>query len=358
VRIAYICHYDAFRTDGVVEKISTQAAEWRRHGHIVEIFCIAPPAAGREPAMHARIFSFAGYRQRAGATLKLARAVRAYAPECIYMRGDLWLPPLGRLLRSRPSIVEINGDLSELSMPGRPRSALLYGMFSNAIMLRSAAGLVFVNNELAGRQIFSGFKKARVVIANGAKLPTGRALPAPDNARPRLALLAGAPLPWQGLDKVLWLAEHMPEADFDLIGPSESDLPAAPPDNVTIHGMLSTHAYESILLSCDVGIGTIALHRKDCSESSPLKTREYLLAGLPVILGYQDTDFIGEDPWYILTIANTESNVRDHVDEIRAFVERACGRRAPREELATRIGSPAKEAERLRFFERVVAERV
>jgi len=357
MRIAYICHYDAFRFDGVVLKISTQVAEWRGHGHSVEIFCLAPPAAGRKPALAARIFPFAGYRQRAGATLKLGRAVRAYAPDCIYMRGDLYLPPLGRLLRSCASVVEINGDLSELRLPGRPRWALWYATFSNAVTARNVAGLVFVAHELARTPIFEACGKPRVVIGNGADARRIGHLPAPRNERPRVMLLAGVAHQWQGMDKFLWLAEQMPEADFDLVGPSECDLPAPPTRNVTVHGLLVATDYEPILASCDIGVGTLALHRVNRSENSPLKVREYLLAGLPVILAYDDTDFLEEDPWYVLKIANTESNVRDHLEQIRSFVERSRGRRAPREQLAKRLGAETKEAERLRFFERLVAER-
>ena len=357
MKIAYVCHYDAFLPDGVVEKISTQVAEWREHGHSIEIFCLSPPAAGRQPALAARIFPFTGHRQRAGATLKLGRAVGAYAPDCIYMRDDLYLPPLSRMLRSCASVVEINGDFSEFGLRGRPRLALWYAKFSSAVTLRNVAGLVFVTHELARAPVFEARPTSRVVIGNGAKARGIGQLHAPSNERPRIVMLVGAILPWQGTDKFLWLAEQMPEADFDLVGPSESDLPASPPDNVTVHGMLAVSDYESILASCDVGVGQLALHRKNSSENSPLKVRAYLLAGLPVVLAYEDTDFLGEDPWYILKIANTECNVRDHLEQIRSFVQRSRGRRAPREELAERLGSAAKEATRLRFFEQLVAER-
>lgn len=357
MRIAYVCHYDAFRCDGVVMKISTQVGEWRARGHSVEIFCLSAPAAARRPVLAARVFPFIGDRRRVGATLKLDRAVRAYAPDCIYMRGDLYVPPLGRMLRSCASVVEINGDFSELRLPGRSQRALWYAAFNNAVMLRNVAGLVFIAHELACAPIFRAHDKPRLVIGNGANARRFGHVPAPSNERPRVVLLAGALVPWQGLDKFLWLAEHMPEADFDLIGPSESDLPAAPTSNVTVYGMLAAPDYDPILASCDVGIGTLALHRKNGSEASPLKVREYLLAGLPVIVGYDDTDFLGEDPWYILKIPNSECNVRDDLERIRSFVHSSRGRRAPREELVERLASAAKEAARLRFFEQLVAER-
>jgi len=357
MRIAYVCHYDAFRSDGVILKIGTQVAEWRNLGHRVEIFCLSAPAAGRRPALAGRSFEFTGDRQRAGATLKLGRAVRAYAPDCIYMRSDLFLPPLWRMLRSCTSVIEINADFTELRLPERRRWSLWYARLSNALTMRNASGLVFVGHELSRAPIYEARGKIRVVIGNAGDARRIAHGPAPCNERARVVLLAGVAHHWQGMDKFMWLAEQMSEADFDLVGPSDSDLPVPAPANVTVHGMLTTNEYETILANSDVGVGTLALHRVDRSENSPLKVREYLLAGLPVIIGYDDTDFLGEDPWYILKIPNTEANVRDHLEEIRSFVERSRGRRAPREELVERLGAARKEAERVSFFERLLAKR-
>lgn len=47
--------------------------------------------------------------------------------------------------------------------------------------------------------------------------------------------------------------------------------------------------------NCQVCIGTLALHRKNMTEASPLKTREYLAHGFPVIIGYKDTAFYNQN---------------------------------------------------------------
>jgi len=41
--------------------------------------------------------------------------------------------------------------------------------------------------------------------------------------------------------------------------------------------------------AADVGVGALALERKNMREAQPIKTRHYLGSGLPVIIGYQDT---------------------------------------------------------------------
>jgi hypothetical protein len=356
MRIAYICYWHAFRSDGVAEKINVQAAEWRMVGNEVAIFCLspAPPPQGR-PAFDGPIFPFQGGAQRVAATLKLERAVRGYAPDCVYLRYDLFVPPLLRTLCSAPCAIEINSGRDELRLR-RGGAVRCYGDINRAITMRAASGLVFVSHELVHHAGFRTRGKPWVVIANGADGTRTAHLPAPANDRPRIVFLAGSLNHWHGLDKLVWLAERMPEADFDVVGPEPADLGVSLPANVTAHGLLAPSEYEPILASADVALGTLALHRKNMSEASPLKVRSYLLQGVPVVMAYDDTDFLGDVPWYILKLPNTESNVRDHLADIRLFVERSRGRRIPRELVDERVGAKAKEAVRLKFFEQLVRQ--
>jgi glycosyltransferase involved in cell wall biosynthesis len=356
VRIAYICYWDAFRADGVAEKINVQTAEWRVHGNEVEIFCLspAPPPQGR-PAFDGPIFAFEGAAQRIAATLKLERAVRRYAPDCVYLRYDHFVPPLVRTLRSAPCAIEINSGRDELRLR-RGGAVRRYGEINRAIMVRGASGLVFVSHELVHHRGLSAPGKPWVVIGNGADGERIRHFPAPANERPRIVFLVGSLNHWHGVDKLLWLAEQMPEADFDIVGPEPTDLPVSLPENVAAHGLLALSEYEPILANSDVAFGTLALHRLNMSEASPLKVRSYLLQGLPVVIAYDDTDFLGDVPWYILKLPNTESNVRDHLADIRSFVARSRGRRVPRELVVERVGAKAKEAARLEFLEQLVRQ--
>jgi hypothetical protein len=83
-------------------------------------------------------------------------------------------------------------------------------------------------------------------------------------------------------------------------------------------------------------------------EACPLKTREYLAYGLPVVIGYKDTDFPrGED--FLLQLPNREDNVRQELPAIREFVLRWKGKRVPRDAIA-HIDGVTKELARLEFF--------
>jgi hypothetical protein len=90
-------------------------------------------------------------------------------------------------------------------------------------------------------------------------------------------------------------------------------------------------------------------------EASPLKTREYLAYGIPVIGGYEDTDL--DDAECYLRIGNTEDNVDTEVSRIRRFVQQWRGRALDRSEIETKISSRVKELARLAFFEQAAHRR-
>jgi hypothetical protein len=70
----------------------------------------------------------------------------------------------------------------------------------------------------------------------------------------------------------------------------------------------------------DIGVGGFALWRKGLSETTAIKMREYLHAGLPVIVGYTETGLSGRCP-FVLTIDLRSSpalaDVRGFVADVR-----------------------------------------
>ena len=87
------------------------------------------------------------------------------------------------------------------------------------------------------------------------------------------------------------------------------------------------------------------------NEASTLKVREYLTAGLPVIMSHRDTDFPDGAP-FILELPNRPDAVVTHQAAIAEFVAAWKGRRVPRSEVA-HLDLEAKEAARLRFLEQL-----
>jgi hypothetical protein len=100
-------------------------------------------------------------------------------------------------------------------------------------------------------------------------------------------------------------------------------------------------------------VGTLALHRKGMEEACPLKLPEYLLTGIPTIIGYRDANFLDVEPWYLLRLPNDEDNVARSVDRIEQWLERVRGRRVPRAEVEPRVALAWKEAQRLAFVREI-----
>jgi glycosyltransferase involved in cell wall biosynthesis len=349
LRIAYACYWDARRRDGVTTKISLQLAAWRAAGHEATLFLLCPtPDTTSGDVIEAERFPFGSALSRLHATRRLYAAIKEARPDLIYLRYDLFVPPPSSLAVIAPTVVEVNSNL-QAELCARSRGAAAYERFQAPRVFRHAAGAVCVSNELAHVVRSRQPRLPVTVIANGVDLATLSPLLSSGEAGIRAVYLGAAPR-WQGVDKLIAVAPRLPDWHIDLVGvASERSLPA-----VTFHGFLTREEYEPILARADVAFGTLALHRKQMNEASPLKVTTYLAYGLPTIIGYEDTNFVGSEPWYLLRLPNVESNLRDGLERIRSFGQEVKGRRVPRNEVADRISAQSKEAARLSFFTAVL----
>src|SRR5438132_10450797 len=114
MRIAYVCYWFLLDKDGVVYKIEGQVRRWRAAGNDVEVFCLTRPFLEHRGIRQGwRTFRFDRQRDRLAATRLLVAAVREWKPDLVYLRYDLFLPPIPRLLRAVASVVEVNADDKE-----------------------------------------------------------------------------------------------------------------------------------------------------------------------------------------------------------------------------------------------------
>jgi len=329
--LAYVCYWDLDSDDGVSRKVRSQVAHWREAGHEVELQSIRP----------------AGGVERVRRTAISSAAVRRFAPDVVYLRYDLFAPSVWSLARRFTTVVELNTD-DRAEWRLRSRVAAAYNEVNRRTLLHAAAGVVAVSGELAPSS------RSTLVLGNGLDARDVPSLPSPDNERPRIAFIGSPRQPWHGVDKIVELARLLPALDVDVIGPGRDELDGAP-SNVYGHGVLPPSRYRPLLERADAAVGTLALHRKRMREASPLKVREYLLSGIPTMIAYDDTDLRGIDAPWLLRLPNVEANVRDSVDAIQAFVERARGLRVPRADVEQRLDSRAKERQRLGYLERLLA---
>jgi hypothetical protein len=106
---------------------------------------------------------------------------------------------------------------------------------------------------------------------------------------PELLFMASEFSPWQGVDLLLdGLPRQRRPFTLHLVGDlATSDARTAAGDaRVIVHGQLATEQIRAIAARCWLGISTLATDRKGFQVACPLKVREYLTMGLPVVGGH------------------------------------------------------------------------
>ncbi|MCK8487312.1 glycosyltransferase [Paenibacillus sp. MBLB2552] len=372
MRIAYLIHWNEGPDSGVFKKIISQALTWKALGHETALFLFSrgtAPVWGEAETGGLPVFREV-YHDRLGRTARfkaLSAQVRAWRPDVIYHRFDLYYPSLPRLLRDYPSVLEINSnDVGELALEGGSLSPRrLYHLLTRGLVLAAAGGFVFVSGELAEADGFRRYVKSYTVIGNGIPLDQfaagqerGEALTHDGMEPVRFVFMSSPGQAWQGLDEIARLAAAKPDWRFDIIGPERAELEAAKlqaPANLVFHGHMTRERYQPLLDRADLAIGTLALYRKGMEEASPLKVREYLANGLPVIAAYRETDF-PEPVMFFLQLPGEPENVIRHLSAIENFARYWRGRRVEREHVR-HLDVSVKEAARVAYMRRVAGER-
>lgn len=355
LRVACLVHGVGGRDSGVRRLILDQAAAWSELDPGVEVGIFIRCEAGAEDAWRGEpnvisvTSSRFGMPGRFVARELLSVWLARWRPDVIYLRHSTISPSVLALAAAFPMVVGGDlDDLDELKLTSPLR--FWYMRFTRSRLMRRARRIIVVTNEIARHPSIASVGRPVSVLPNSIDLDAYPELPAPNNETPRLVFIGAPNLPWAGVDKLARLAHAIPEWRFDIIGSDAAGVPDAP-ENLTAHGPLTRDEYLPLMASADAAIGPLALHRKGLSEASALKVAEYLAYGIPVIVASIETAFPEGAP-FLLRIANTETNVDEATDRIRAFVNQWRGRRVPR---AAVIAIDAKhvEAERLRL---VVAE--
>jgi glycosyltransferase involved in cell wall biosynthesis len=348
VKIAYVARCEAAAESGVFKKLAAQVRHWRNEGHDASLFLLSRSGSTWPGAadLIELVVTENGWATRHTGMWKLCRTVEAWKPDVVYVRFETHYAALTKLMRKIPSVLELNTDDVSEYPQYLPRIQYLYHRLLRGRVLRRAAGLVAVTKEIGDR--FAEWGRPTVVISNGIDLASFNPLPPAPLDNPGIAFVGAAGASWHGLDELIALARAAPDLSFQVVGPTaETDWPP----NVVAHGTLGQGTYESLLAGCTAAVGTLAMHRKNMREASPLKVREYLALGLPCIIAYDDTDFPEEVP-FILRLPNKPGNALAAREEITAFLQRWSGRRVDRSQVG-RIDSREKEAARLSFMAEV-----
>ena len=359
MRIAYVTIHIApeLMQGGVGKKIKTQLDLWRKAGHDVTLFSLTPAEipfpAERQFVFDAKTNLLKREANRASGLMRMLESIRLYKPDVIYLRFGLYSYPLHKLFKIAPVVLEVNSDdRVEYSIRGK----FFYWMnrLTRGLTFAPASGVVAPTRELTG---IYPLKKNQLsaVISNGVDVNSVEILPPPKNDKPVLTLVGSPGMNWHGMDKLIQFAQTNPDIFVNIVGYSAKDVDVPIPPNVTMHGYLSYTQIREVFMQTDVACGTLALYRKNMREACPLKVREAVLYGLPLLLGYHDTDLSDLDLPTILQIPNTEDNLVTHAEQIRKFAFAMMGQRLDFNAVAPHLDQRKKEEARLAFIETVCA---
>jgi hypothetical protein len=288
---------------------------------------------------------------------KMLRAVEHYKPDIIYLRYGIYVYPVHRLASIAPVIEEMTtNDVAQHKGLGLPYN--LYNHLTRGLLLSNTSGLVCLSRELMLAPHNAKFKKPTRIVGDGIDIENIALLPAPQNAQPRIAFIGSPGSLWQGIEKLVQLAKEFPDISIHIIGYDQIDGHHPLPGNLYLYGYLEEAEYTKILTTMDCAIGSLALHRINLQESSPLKTRECLALGLPMVLPYKDTDLNDLNSEFLFKIPNREDNIVTHGKLIRDFAYNMRGKRVKRTLISPYIDSQHKEQKRIAFFKRVISQTI
>ncbi|WLI77669.1 hypothetical protein Q5705_03675 [Kosakonia sp. H02] len=361
MKIAYLIRHDITKNDGVTKKILGQVREWERMGADIKIFAYVPKKGNSMLPAHQHIMQGA-IISRILPDMELLSELNIFSPDIVYFRYDTWSTTISRIMSRYTSIAELNTlDLSEfhslIKFEKNIKSIIRYVAykFFRGLVLKKVSGIVSVTYEIKNDLSNSKYGKPSVVVPNGIALDTYKTIKQSvySNLRTGLFFIGTPGQPWHGVDIIEQLARQLPEMDFHVVGIEGDNLP-----NLYYHGYLNTQEYIAILAKCAVCIGTLGLHRKNMVEACPLKVREYLAYGYPVILGYQDTAFIEQQlqPDFVHFIDTSKDITPEAAAALKRFIEDNKNKVVPTSKIEF-LDTKFLEKKRYEFFSHVLANK-
>ena len=182
------------------------------------------------------------------------------------------------------------------------------------LLFSRATGVIAVN-ESVRRALEESFPRLRgrtMVFPNGVDLARYEVPPRAGLMRPA-AVYTGSFQDWKGVDTVLAGAAALPAVSFYLVGGAASELPAASPPNVSVIPPVAFSEVPAWQKAADVLLLTgTAADEYSYRYTSPMKLREYMAAGRPVVAAQTPaiTQEVSDEEAFFYEPDNAESLVR------------------------------------------------
>lgn len=356
--LAYILDWKFSPATGVGKKVIDQIQAWSNHGLQVDLVVATHEdhvKSWAEQELSIKVYGYSGILTRRKArndALKYAK--NNNRTKGFYIRfGIFGLPLIFSFLKNKV-IIELNFKGFE-EYKRRSFFLYIYLRLSRKFIFNNCSGACAVTYE-----IFDEFRcvtKSRVnsgVFPNSINLEKIKTLPLNQSGEVNLIFIGSPGQIWHGIDRVIQLAEVFEEYTFHVIGPSKLK-GIHDHENIVFTGELYGAELAKYLATMDLGISSLAMERNNLTEGSPLKTREYLAAGLPVIAGYKDTAIDANSNYYLDLSNSIWPLTNETVEKVEKFVTTWKGKRVPRN-LLDSVDSDVVEKSRAKFIINILKE--
>lgn len=215
-------------------------------------------------------------------------------------------------------------ELPELAMPGNSVSVIrtLSERMIGRLAGRVASGLVGVTKEIVDYELgrFRTPHLVSYVYPNGVQYEPQFSVRDRRTDVPEFLFVSGFFFSWHGLDRLIDASLLSPEPYvIHIVGEvSEADKKRAASDpRFIFHGSLSNAEIARLSEQCWLGFSSFAVDRKQMRQACSLKTREYLMLGLPVYAGYEEVfdksfPYFRQGPLSMTAILDYAATCRDN----------------------------------------------
>lgn len=363
MKIVYITEVNLDIPSGVLHKLNEQVGAWVNEGNEVYVISIpsilkddesplllTPRAAGFYiyKNKYAQAIFSKGILNFVNKTLSVSSVrnfLKVTNPDVIYLREMVAFPRMKNMFVDYPVILESNTLLAEELRLAGLKLLLFFKLFQSGVNKR-INGFVGVTEEITNTYL--KYSKESITVTNSVEINPGVQNVSTKNDMPQIIFVGSPDCAWHGIDKFVKMVRLLPQYSFILVGPVIPNLEIA---NLQQMGFLNKEELVDVYRKIDIGIGTLALHRKGMKEACPLKVREYLSLGIPTIIAYEDKDLKNQD--FVLEIENTETSIEDNIIRIQAFIEQWKGQRVVADKVYPLISTKVKENERLDFMQKI-----
>ncbi|RAP34057.1 hypothetical protein DID75_00335 [Candidatus Marinamargulisbacteria bacterium SCGC AG-410-N11] len=155
---------------------------------------------------------------------------------------------------------------------------------------------VSVTKEIKNHLMSLGFKSDQIMYIQNGYLPPDKneqfvnqslieRVKSFQHSYQKLAIFVGNGYSWHGIQSLISITEQFPDLGFIIVGPYNIN---ENHKNLMYTGKQSPETISQLYKMCFIGIGSLNFKSIQLTEACPLKTREYLANGLPILVNYKD----------------------------------------------------------------------